>query len=110
MREKGDLDTQIYNKVKNDMGAVKKQDVVPRAFPSQADQMQYPENSLKVGNPLYATSSMQYGGTKPKTQDQPNKFFPRPEAFTATFLGGQFQDTGLNTNMTPHRVHASKDC
>ena len=92
------------------MGAIKKQDVVPRQFPADANQIKYPESALKVGNPLYATSSMGYGSNKPKVQDQPVKFFPRPEAFTSTFLGGQFSDTGLNTNMTPHRVHATKDC
>ena len=110
MREKGELDTQIYGKIKTDMSAVKKQDVVPRAFPAQSDQIQYPASSLKVGNPLYTTSSMSHGAAQPKEADMPVKYFPRPEAFTSTFLGGQFQDTGLNTNMTPHRVHASKDC
>ena len=43
------------------MKAVKKVDVPPRAFPAQADQLTKPENALKVGNPLYATSSMNYG-------------------------------------------------
>ena len=43
------------------MSAVKKQDVVPRAFPAQSDQIQYPASSLKVGNPLYTTSSMSHG-------------------------------------------------
>ena len=100
----------MYSKIKNDMGAIKKQDVVPRAFPSEAEKLSYPESALKVGNPLYSTSSMNYGANKPKTQDMPVKYFPRPEAFTSTFLGGQFQDTGLNTTKTPHRVHASKDC
>ncbi len=71
--------------------------------------MKYPESAIKVGNPLYATSAMSYGN-QPKPQDAPNKYYPRPEAFTSTFLGGQFSDTGLNTKMTPHRVHASKDC
>ena len=39
MREKGELDTQVYGKIKSDMGQVKKQDVVPRAFPAQAEQL-----------------------------------------------------------------------
>ena len=34
LREKGEVDSQIYGKIKNDMGAVKKQDVVPREFPA----------------------------------------------------------------------------
>ena len=88
MRERGELDTMVYGKIKSDMGAVKKQDVVPRQFPAKADEIKYPESSLKVGNPLYATSSMGYGETKPKDQDMPVKYFPRPEAFTSTFLGG----------------------
>ena len=88
MREKGELDCQIYGKVKTDMASVKKNAVVPRQFPSEAEKMKYPEHSMKVGNPLYATSSMNYGSVMPASQDQPTKFFPRPEAFTSTFLGG----------------------
>ena len=59
------MDGQIYGKIKSDMQAVKKQDVVPRAFPSKAEEIKRPEHALSVGNPLYATSSMQYGGVKP---------------------------------------------
>ena len=65
MREKGEVDALIYGKIKADMGAIKKQDVVPRAFPAQAAELTKPENALKVGNPLYATSSMNYGGAQP---------------------------------------------
>ena len=65
MREKGEVDGLIYGKIKSDMAAIKKQDVVPRAFPSKADQITRPENALKVGNPLYTTSSMSYGGVGP---------------------------------------------
>ena len=88
MREKGEIDTLTYGRIKNDMGAVKKQDVVPRAFPAKAEELSKPENALKVGNPLYTTSSMNYGQAAPAQQDMPNKYFPRPEAFTSTFLGG----------------------
>ena len=109
MREKGELDGQIYGKIKTDMSAVKKQDVVPRQFPAQAEQLVRPNHALKVGNPLYATSSMSYGQQQPAGQDMPNKYFPRPEAFTATFLGGQFQDTGLNTTKTKQRTPAYWD-
>ena len=109
MREKGEVDAQIYGKIQQDMQAVKKVDVVPRAFPAQAEQIKRPENALKVGNPLYATSSMNYGGTGPAAQDMPNKYFPRPEAFTSTFLGGQFQDTGLHTASTKSRLPGNWD-
>lgn len=37
MRENGELDTQIYERVKNDMGNIKKQSVIPKEFPAQAD-------------------------------------------------------------------------
>ena len=91
------------------MGSIKKQDVVPRAFPAQAEQMSKPENALKVGNPLYATSSMNYGSAQAAQQDMPNKYFPRPEAFTSTFLGGQFSDTGLNCASTKSRLPSNWD-
>ena len=61
MREKGEVDTQIYGKIKHDMSQVKKVDVAPRQFPAQAAELTRPENALKVGNPLYTTSSMNYG-------------------------------------------------
>ena len=109
MREKGELDTQVYGQIKSNMNTVKMNAVQPRQFPSDADKMNYPEQALKSTNPLYQTSSMNYGGQKPQHQDQPTKYFPRPEAFTSTFLGGQFQDTGLNTYKTPSRVHTHYD-
>lgn len=82
LREKGEIDSMIYGKIKADMGAIKKQDVMPRAFPSLAEEMKKPEQAIKVGNALYTTSSMNYGGATPASQDMPTKFFPRPEAFT----------------------------
>ena len=109
LREEGVVDAQIYGKIKQDMQAIKKVDVPPRAFPAQAAELSKPENALKVGNPLYATSSMGYGGVQPAQQDMPNKFFPRPEAFTSTFLGGQFQDTGLHTASTKSRLPSHWD-
>ena len=69
MREEGQLDGQIYGKIKNNQNAVKREDVVPRAFPSKAEEMKHPPNALKTGNALYATSNMGYGGLVPKSQD-----------------------------------------
>ena len=109
MRERGELDTQVYGRIKADMQAVKKQDVAPRQFPSKAEEIKRPENALKSTSPLYATSSMSYGGTGPAVADMPTKYFPRPEAFTSTFLGGQFHDTGLNTVSTKSRTPAYWD-
>ena len=74
MRENGELDTQIYDKVKRDMASIKKEAVVPKSFPSQAEQIKYPENGLNVGSLLYRTSNMQYGSTKPSQPDLPSKF------------------------------------
>ena len=61
MREKGELDTQIYEKIKKDMSAIKKQDVIPREFPAEAESIKYPEHALNVGSLLYRTSNMGYG-------------------------------------------------
>ena len=69
MREAGEIDGQIYGKIKANQNAVKREDVVPRAFPSKAEEMKNPPNALKTGNALYATSNMGYGGTPPKQQD-----------------------------------------
>ena len=104
MREKGELDTQVYAKIKKDMASIKKQDVVPREFPSKAEELRYPDNALNTGSLLYRTSAMHIGGTKPTTMDTATKYYPRPESFTTTFLGGNFHDTGLNTNATHFRV------
>lgn len=61
MREKGELDTKIYEKVKKDMAAIKKQDVYPKEFPVDANKIQYPSHALNVGSLLYRTSNMNYG-------------------------------------------------
>lgn len=73
MRENGELDTHIYDRIKADMSAVKKQDVVPKQFPASATEMKYPEHALNVGSLLYRTSNMSYGCVKPNQQDLPCK-------------------------------------
>ena len=73
MREKGELDTQIYEGIKKNMAAVKMDGVLPRDFPAQAHQIKYPENGLNVGSLLYRSSNMAYGSTKPSQQDLPSK-------------------------------------
>jgi hypothetical protein len=65
MRDKGELDTQIYDRIKQDMNAVKKQSVIPKDFPSANQEMKYPEPGMNIGNLLYRTSNMNYGTTKP---------------------------------------------
>ena len=71
MRENGELDTQIYERIKKDMAAVKKQDIIPKEFPAKADEIKYPEHGLNVGSLLYRSSNMNYGATKPCQQDLP---------------------------------------
>ena len=109
MREKGLLDTQIYDRIKADKEAVKKQDVIPKTFPSNPEEMKYPEPVLNKDNPLYMTSSNLYGRKLPTKLDFPKKYFPKNNKFTSTFLGGNFNDTGLNTFSNPSRVHKNYD-
>ena len=109
MREQGALDTEVYARVKADRAVIKKQDVIPRMYPSSPDKMFYPEPVLNKGNPLYQTSSNLYGKKKPTGVDVPKKYYPKNNQFTGTFLGGNFTDTGLNTVKTPSRVHYNYD-
>ena len=109
MREKGALDTDVYDRIKQDKEAVIKQDTIPKTFPSKAEEMQYPEPVLNKGNPLYITSNTLYGKSKPSTLDFPKKYFPKNNKFTGTFLGGNFTDTGLNTHSNPSKVHKAYD-
>ena len=98
MRENGELDTQVYGRIKYDNAQIKREDVIPRPFPAKAENIKYPEQALKK-NLLYQTSNQSYGSKIPQTEDLPTKYFPRPESFTGTFNGGNFIDTGLNTAM-----------
>ena len=75
MRENGEPDVMIYDKIKVDMAAVRKGAIVPKNFPSTADQIKYPDQGLNVGSLLYRTSNMNYGSTKPGQQDLPSKEF-----------------------------------
>ena len=109
MREQGALDTEIYAKVKADKSAIKKQDVIPKHFPSAAEKMNYPGSALNKDNPLYQTSNNSYGKKMPSKLDFPKKYFPKNNYFTGTFLGGNFSDTGLNTFSTTSNVHKNLD-
>ncbi|CAI2381978.1 unnamed protein product [Moneuplotes crassus] len=109
MREQGALDTEIYSRIKKDKAAIKKQDIIPKSFPSKAEGLKYPEHAMKKTNPLYQTSNNSYGTKKPSELDLPKKYFPKDNKFTGMFLGGNFSDTGLNTFKTPSRVHKNYD-
>ena len=56
MRENGELDTQIYGRIKHDSQQIKKQDVIPRPFPAKHEEIKYPEQALSK-NLLYQTSN-----------------------------------------------------
>ena len=43
MRENRELDTQIYEKIQKDMGAIRKEAVMPKEFPTTADKIKYPD-------------------------------------------------------------------
>ena len=65
MRENGELDVMVYDKIKKDMASVKKESVLPKQFPATAEQIKYPDHGLNIGSLLYRTSNMNYGSTKP---------------------------------------------
>ena len=65
MRENGELDTEVYPRIKHDMAQIKKQEVYPKQFPANADDIKYPESALKK-NLLYQTSNNNYGSKLPK--------------------------------------------
>ena len=109
MRARGELDTLHHEKIEANKQCIKLPEAESKTFPaSDLTQINYPDQALKVGNPLYKTSNMHYG-KMPGQADIPTKYFPRPPKFTETFLGGQFADTGLNTKATPSRIHGSYD-
>ena len=108
MRENGELEPELYARVKNDKAQLKKQDVVPRVFPTACKDITYPEPAMKK-NLLYQTSSQVYGSTLPVEADMPTKYFPRPENFTGSFNGGTYVDTGLNTTMAKSKAHPALD-
>jgi len=109
LREKGELDTADYPKMKETMSKIKKEDIHHREFPSKAEEVTYPTPTLNAGSLLYRTSSNSYGSKLPTDYDLPGKFYPKVDQFTRGFLGGNFRDTGLNTTATPSRVHKEYD-
>ena len=56
MRENGELDTQIYGRIKYDNAQIKREDVIPRDFPANAEDIKYPEQALKK-NLIYQTTN-----------------------------------------------------
>ena len=72
----------------------------------KAEEMVYPESGLQgTQNPMYMTRNREYGRVKPSQQDLPSKYFPITNKFTDSFVAERIPDTGLNTFLTPSRVH-----
>ena len=42
LREKGELDTHCYDRIKQEKDMIKKQDVIPKEFPAKVEQIKYP--------------------------------------------------------------------
>lgn len=76
----------------------------------RASSIQYPDSGLEGStNPMYSTRNREYGRVKPMQQDLPSKYLPITNKFTDSFVGGRIPDTGLNTFLTPSRVHSLFD-
>lgn len=73
---------------------------------TKAEDMVYPESGLQgTQNPMYMTRNREYGRVKPSQQDFPSKYVPITNKFTDSFIAERIPDTGLNTFLTPSRVH-----
>ena len=72
----------------------------------KAEDMVYPPSGLKgTDNPMYMTRNSEYGRVKPMQQDLSAKYVPITNKFTDSFVAERIPDTGLNTFLTPSRVH-----
>lgn len=72
----------------------------------KAEDMHYPESGLAgTQNPMYMTRNREYGRLHPTQHDLPSKYLPITNKFTDSFVAERIPDTGLNTFLTPSRVH-----
>ncbi|OMJ70221.1 hypothetical protein SteCoe_31851 [Stentor coeruleus] len=75
-------------------------------FKIKAEEIKYPSPGLEgTQNPMYMTRNREYGRVQPSQQDISSKFFPITNKFTDSFVAERIPDTGLNTFLTPSRVH-----
>ena len=56
MRENGELDSEIYPTIKDNMAQIKRPDNVSKTFPAKAEEIKYPEQALKK-NLIYQTTN-----------------------------------------------------
>lgn len=66
-------------------------------------------HETKEENPLYVTSSNEYGCKKPCSLTYTAVRNARGQSFSNSFHRNMFKDQGLNTSMTRSRVHQSLD-
>ena len=70
--------------------------IIPKKFPVDPDRMVYPPLPR---NPLYYTTSTQYGNEVPKSHQVAEAFFPKTNKFTKSYTDSKPRTCGLNTVM-----------
>ena len=94
------LDALSEERRKLDQNAIK-----AKKFPVSAENFQYPEHGLNVGNPFYMTSYMVIGKLKPSNFEVAERYYPVNRNFTGQFGGGNYKFDGLNTSTAFSKVH-----
>lgn len=98
------LDAISQEKRKLDQNAIK-----AKKFPVKAENFQYPEHGLDIGNPFYMTSYMVIGKLKPSSFEVAERYYPVNRNFTGQFGGGNYKFDGLNTSSAFSNVHKLLD-
>lgn len=98
------LDVLSQEKRKLDANAIK-----AKKFPVCAENLQYPDHGLNIGNPFYMTSYMVIGKLKPSSFEVAERYYPVNRNFTGQFGGGNYKFDGLNTSTAFSKVHKLLD-
>lgn len=97
----------------DELSAAKKQldknAIVAKKFPVQPGEYKYPENGLKVGNPLYMTTYMDIGRLLPSGYEIADRYYPLNNKFSKEFTGGPSKNCSLNTATSRSKVHNQYD-
>lgn len=85
-------------------------DVLPKKFPAQASEFNYPTSAKRgANNPLYQTASQAIGQETPLDHQISDRYFPGANEFTKQFVDLRPRNTSLNTSSIPSRVHKNLD-
>lgn len=103
-QEEANLDEISAAKKKLDGNAI-----IAKKFPVQPGEFKIPEHGLKIGNPLYMTTSMDVGRLQPSAYEIADRYHPLDNKFSKTFGGGMPKNSGLNTAHTLSKVHGKMD-